>query len=471
LVLKGILIAIWGASLVMAVRRRGIPTAIAIAATALTMILAISYADFRPNFITLVFIALELYLLYNVEKKYYLLWLAVLLIIIWANMHGGFIIGIIILLLWGMSYLAKGLFNKKAIELNAVIQYSASAVLAIAGAGLVNPYGMKNLTYFFIVTNSTWKNSTTEWAPVWTWQSYGDVTGFLFFVILILFVICLRVLLTRKKPVLKEFISSFRNSEKIDFIIFETASSIILIIMAVFSRRFIPSALILLTFILARQILWLSDLKLFKAVLPLILLITLSYSLYNLVYIDQFMYYRDSAKKWPGESLFEKMHMSERGFPVNLVKFLNTNKISGNMLCEWTWEGFIKWNCPDMKFFIGGRDFAVYDEETFNEYDDIFGNSLSSESIVKIFNARSVQMISISRNPDNAIVFSSLAGRNNWLVLYADPGYVLMVNENYPAMADLVKRGLNGSLIFDDKGIEKISRENFMHSYNSAHKK
>jgi hypothetical protein len=297
LVLKGLLTAIWGISLVIAVYRRGIPFTIAFVATSLTMILAISYADFRPNFITLSFIALELCILYNISDKYRRIWMIVPLIILWANIHGGFIIGIIIFCLWIMSFVFQNAIMKRKLPLNAIIHYSSSAILAVAGAGLINPYGLKNLTYFFIVTSSTWKNSTAEWSPVWASQSYGDAIGFICLIIILAVLILLRFIIIKKNSRFSELITRIMNSAKLDLMLFESAASFLLILMALFSRRFIPPALIVLTFILAQQILWLAGQKPGRYAFALIILITFIYSTYNLVYIDQYLYYRDNEKK------------------------------------------------------------------------------------------------------------------------------------------------------------------------------
>ena len=47
-------------------------------------------------------------------------------------------------------------------------------------------------------------------------------------------------------------------------------------------------------------------------------------------------------------------------FPADAASFLNDNHIEGRVYNDWRWEGFLRWNCPQIKVFLGGRSRQVY---------------------------------------------------------------------------------------------------------------
>jgi len=98
----------------------------------------------RPHLVTMLFTVIYLSILQRVQEgRMKLLWLLPLLAIVWTNLHGGFVFGIVIVGLVGAGELAGALFAATAEErwkaVRASIPYFAAAAGCLA-ASLVNPY-------------------------------------------------------------------------------------------------------------------------------------------------------------------------------------------------------------------------------------------------------------------------------------------------------------------------------------------
>jgi len=126
------------------------------AATTLTLIAVIFVSKDawleRPMIFTFMFASIFLFVL---ERKRPL-WALPLLTLLWANLHGGFIIGILIIFLFAVGSALSGDF-KGAKRLSLILFASVLSSLA-------NPYTYKVLTYpFHYVSNITYSLFILEW--------------------------------------------------------------------------------------------------------------------------------------------------------------------------------------------------------------------------------------------------------------------------------------------------------------------
>ena len=99
----------------------------------------------RPHLLTMLLMVVFLTILDRVrEGRTRLLWLLPALMIPWANLHGGFLIGIVIVGTYGAGELLRAVVTPVSAErwnsLRAAVKYLAAAA-GCAVAGLVNPYG------------------------------------------------------------------------------------------------------------------------------------------------------------------------------------------------------------------------------------------------------------------------------------------------------------------------------------------
>jgi len=98
----------------------------------------------RPHLVTMLFTVIYLSILQRVQEgRMKLLWLLPLLGVLWTNLHGGFVFGIVIVGLFGAGELAGALFAVTTEERWKAVRSSIPYFAAAAGcmaASLVNPY-------------------------------------------------------------------------------------------------------------------------------------------------------------------------------------------------------------------------------------------------------------------------------------------------------------------------------------------
>lgn len=120
----------------------------------------------RPQLFTFLFFACYVYILvdlkfFSITRK---LWLLPVLMVIWVNTHGGYIAGLVLLLLFtACEWLRSLLHPHHSLLKQQLKQLTGIAVLTIA-ATLINPYFLDHWIYPFTVMNmEVSQNIITEW--------------------------------------------------------------------------------------------------------------------------------------------------------------------------------------------------------------------------------------------------------------------------------------------------------------------
>jgi hypothetical protein len=131
-------------------RRCGNPL-VSIALTGLAAAAASIHWFARPHLVTMLMMVVFLSILERVrEGRTRLLWSLPLLMIPWANLHGGFLIGIVIVATYGAGELLGAIVtrdsNERRTNLRAAVRYFVAAFACLL-AGLVNPYGYRLYTH------------------------------------------------------------------------------------------------------------------------------------------------------------------------------------------------------------------------------------------------------------------------------------------------------------------------------------
>ena len=132
---------------------RGINTVLALTLTIAVIVTTGVHWLARPHIISMLFtlvwyMALENYRLRGVRKIY----LLPVLTILWVNLHGGFMAGLLLIAVYWLGSLAEFFFHKdekvRAEQKKNVITYGKVGLLAITAA-MVNPHGYKALLFPF----------------------------------------------------------------------------------------------------------------------------------------------------------------------------------------------------------------------------------------------------------------------------------------------------------------------------------
>lgn len=454
--LKALLISLCALTVTLAVRRRGTPLVISALITATALLAAFVYIDLRPNLMTLIFAPLVLFILYGSTDKPHHIWWILPVILIWANLHGGFIFGLGMICLWAgcvmISYLARDGFLT-SIKLH--WQLIAGTIISIA-LGAVNPFGIMNLAIPLIMLKSAAWRRVSEWQPIWVKTDFGEIWEFIAFICLFILLLCLQLVWKTASP--GKHNPATRTNKNAGTInaqsLFDWSFGVILILFAAFSRRLIPLAIISLTPVLALQF-WKLVFKTRKQwLIPAfgIILLALTCILFGQ---DLRIYASDYPHLNPGTQ-FDRMNYINNSFPPKLVKFINENGLRGNVLSAWVWEGYMRWYCPQIKIFMGGRAQQVYDEATLNDYNDILSGKLSLELLQRY----GVKMIAIPDIYDKIIKKTVFDG--NWVVLFTDGRSFLLADSTWPATRELSSRILKGRIAFDDHATAVMSQAALM---------
>lgn len=264
---------------------------------------------FRSQFMTLLFLFLETYLLSR--KK--LIYLLPLLFLIWANTHAGFFLGPIVLGIYTANVFHKWIFKKADFhELRSFLLLTLTGTIAT----LINPFGYKVYVEIYHHMQIPMSTLIAEWVP--PPPNY------------VLLIVIITGLL-----IYKHISKTNYKNLNIFFLVFLLLSTYL----AISARRNLPiyffSAAIFASYefrkfkIPEKWTTFIHDLS-FLCLFGLILY----FGFTNIVSID-------------------KYNKSQDQFLYNQLEFFKDK--SGNVYNTYEWGGFLVWKLPNMKFFIDGR--------------------------------------------------------------------------------------------------------------------
>lgn len=303
----------------------------------------------RPQMLTLLFTSVFLFLLdrYRHNGNYRTLIPIPLIIILWVNLHAGYIIGIAIEIIYIFGYLLEVaiLRYRKKEKIDVVTQKSLwilfSVLITSILAVLLNPTGFRIFTYpFQTLTDSAMQSYIQEWLSPDFHQAIWQP-----FAVMLLALIGLGMIGNR--PI--------------------SITNIILTLVfgfgALRSMRNIPLFAIVVIPVLAEQFYYLlkfrlntnEQSRLFRYIAPLII------SAIAVVLVLGFIQVTNNQQKSEAEN-----------FPRDAVDWIITNKPKGNIFNSYNWGGYIIWRLyPEYLVYIDGRA-DLYGEEFITNYRRIY---------------------------------------------------------------------------------------------------
>lgn len=333
--------------------------------------LAITQDEIRPFIFTWFFLSLIFYLIK--QKLFYLI---PLIFLLWANIHSGFLIGIIVL----FFYLLKEYLNTKKPTLIIIFLVSIFA-------SCLTPYGPKIYLYPLTLGNLPETMNIAEWRPF----SPNEI----YFWIYITYTLSLLVLTLRKK---------FPHR------IIELLFIITLSIIGYSSRRHsIVVSIILFPLILNQlsQLISLKTKNLFFFISPLLLIIIFfSYQMqFKVNKINQI----DSTR-----------------VPVYGQKFLTDHNLSGNMFNDYNFGAYLIWKNPNQKVFIDSRQ-ELYIGQTSTDFMNIY---YTSENWEQLLDKYQINYIIVQPYCQLSL---TLIDNPNWDLVYFDSSSAIFIKKNdYP---------------------------------------
>jgi hypothetical protein len=464
LIVKYLLVAFIGVFLIIALHQHKISLPLCLLSAAFCIAVINVYAILRPNLFSFVLMPLYLWLLYKSLTQSRFVWLTLPVILVWANLHGGFLFGLGMLWLHTGCILIPSLIKEKGKALKKHWQLPAASLAALLVTGLVNPFGIRNLTHPLLMGQGSLWNITTDWQPLWKTELLErfmvSITGFLIILAITLLLLLIRFLFVVKKS------KKQRNTFSYDHIFFDGILAAVAMVMAILSNRFVAFAVLALAPILAHQLQWITrEFRRGWLIIPAGLTLVLIFSI--LLIFDNFRTYnpKNPLQNTGEGTFFEKMHYTNMAYDQELVNFINANNITGPVFSPWIWEGFLRLKAPQMKPFIGGRAQQVYTIEAFIKYLHLTGNTNSSYNIntaKDTLNNLGVHYLITGHSQSNYnLIYAALSG-NNWVIIYADSRFLLFANMDVPAAANISDQLWEGHLTFETKGAQTMSMAGYI---------
>lgn len=350
---------------------------------------------------------------YQLKKKNYL-YLLPFLMVLWVNLHGGFIAGFILLVVYITGNVLKTIFisqerHEASARVKTLLLFSALCLLS----SLLNPQGYKILLFpFKLVTNRFIMDNVNEWLS----PNFHTDLRYEYMLLLMILVFGISIL-------------KLNSIEAILVILFTH--------MSLFSARYIPLYAIILSPIIGKRIdhiiTVLSERKLVK----------------RFISVSDRAAMTDSKTRWHlwfffavGVSVFlvvtGKVHydFDKEKLPVDAVQFMKKEKLKGNMFNNDEFGDYIIYSAwPEYKVFFDGRS-DMYGVERMKEYIKVARIETGWDKVLKKYN---INWIIYNAN---SALSQLLLERDDWKLIYADKVADIFV-KNMPENQYLINKYLD----------------------------
>jgi hypothetical protein len=192
-ILAGLLLAVTYAMLASFMLRRGVDPLLAYLATTIGAALGAGHWVARPHLFSLLLSLLLLEMLESPKARP--LWQYGLLFALWANIHGGFVLGLILIGVYLAGALAEWLTAGPTSEFKPRARHYAGALIVALLATLLNPHGLELQRHLLAFFGQKYLfDNTAEF----TSPDFHDIVGKMFLIGLLLSVVSL--ILVQKRP-------------------------------------------------------------------------------------------------------------------------------------------------------------------------------------------------------------------------------------------------------------------------------
>lgn len=283
--------------------------------------------------------------------------LLAVVMLLWVNLHGSFVYGLGVLVLLAGSEISKSRFGlpDRPMPIERARRL-AGGVLVAAVACLLNPHGVRALTFPFglLAEDRQWRLEIFEWQPpvLFEAQPFNPAFFGYFFVAQVLLAVATLLWARRRVDV----------------------GDLVLVVvtgaMAFTARRFVPLfALVAIPFMATSLALLRDRVRTRPADAPelsrasgawaVVILCATSLVLVGSRFVAH-------ARQTFASGLFEGMTGADF-FPRGAVEFLRQNPLPGRLFHLYSWGGYLMYWAPDRKVFIDNRGMLVYPMSFFLE--------------------------------------------------------------------------------------------------------
>jgi hypothetical protein len=329
---------------------------------------------------------------------------------LWANLHGGFIMGIAVLALYAalatIEDFASGTGLRRGLGLGAL-------TLAAFVATMVTPYGLDTWSpVFHALHNPMTRIAVTDWQPLAfalmrQWQA--NHVGIIYF-------LCGIAMITA-------FVSTFALVPRGGDLPLVAIAGV-MSLAAIVAVRNLPLAIIACALPVARHSWLLIDRgreriqALGSKAEPAPEQSATSPSIALAVAVLLTAY----------AGLLSPRLRDDKPYPAGAVAFMQKHDLHGNILGDFNWGEYLIWHtAPASRVFIDGRYDTVYPYSIIDQYIGFYFNLSGAHSVLAAYPNDLVLI------PPKSAAYALMAGQDEWKLIYRDPDSALFVRKTSAA--------------------------------------
>jgi hypothetical protein len=231
-------------------------------------------------------------------------------------------------------------------------------------------------------------------------------------------------------------------------IAFDYLLTAVAVIMTFRSRRFAPLAIVVAAAPLASLLMWVMGKLRWKGVAAAAAVVMAGLTI---LARHDILEYNPNNPLRLGKTVFDRMHLLPELFPVEVGRFFSDNHLGGNVYGAWEWEGYLRWACPRVKVFFGGRAQQIYNENDLAAHD----RACDPQAGPGWLQQNQVHLVVLSP-ADATVMLPSLLAGGNWAIIFHDGLNAVLADRQ--SEGQLVPQTLEGELKYPSELIRAISR-------------
>ncbi|MEW6533885.1 MAG: hypothetical protein AB1473_23855 [Thermodesulfobacteriota bacterium] len=520
--LKALLLLGCAAIVFVRCRRLGISLPVTLACLTLGLLAAAPFVRLRAENFGVFYFLLFVMLLSDFDgKPAWQRYGLPVVMVVWSNSHGSFILGLGLLAIKALLVIARGFAQRRDAQQGAPAQSRIVewAIILAASAALIcvgSPFGIRNLTMPFTqVGAEVVTEVSADWLPLTSliqmrwFLGFGSVYPYLTFLLFILF--CLFGLLMfakrldRRTPSLEQttalgdrpnalrktgcetvqkaisqtgLANSFRGM-KFDWLM-EIVAVLLTCVLAFKFRRFllfsafafIPVAGIVLQLLVetharAREAAQSGPrADAWSGRLGIAVLLITAFALGWVVYRVSLVPYAPDNPLRPKTPLMRSL-MSYDTLSEPVARFLTENRINGRVLAGWQISSYLLFEAPGIRLFMDTRDQSFYPEQILRDYFKIMGvGGRKNAARLSLVDKYGVSTVVMTTYPYDFDLAADLLRTKKWGCIYKDDYTMVLVRSDSPRFSEMLSKADFSDLRYLDKET-KVRSEAFQ-SYSQT---
>ena len=369
----------------------------------------------RPQLFTFLFVSYFFYVFHMyLERGKNLMWSLPLVMVLWVNCHGGFVVG---LGMFPLVVVCVIIFRRKKNKDKRYVRSLLFWMVLTEISVLINPYGYHLLTFLY-------KTLSTP-RDIWEWNPIGifDLSHLRFKILAILVLVSL-----------------FWNKKGKR--LWELGIVIIALVYAFRSQRHtVIFAIVAAPCLTENLSLAAKKIALNERLKSLPGFVILNVFLFVLIGY-QILFTADKYIKTQFNIMVDPMK-----YPIYAVRFLKDNGIKGNILLPFEWGEYAIWKLyPDSKVSIDGRFKTAYPEEVLDNHLGAFHDTVKLRQLLTKYPPN----ILLARQNPSSLKFKST--QRDWIYVYSDPISIVFIKDG-GSQRDVLEKFQRKELIYPDKDL------------------